>query len=111
MSRAGVSSPKSYKNKLNFNIMEIFSIFFTITHLNDNARASTNLAGFAFFVDFAQTGPFTQFFVRVNVQQRNLMFVTEGSHQFLVLWFVATLGKDAQNSLTSKREVTEEKKR
>lgn len=75
---------------------------FPISHLNNNARTSTNLTWFAFFVDFAQTGPFTQLFVRINVQQWNLMLIAKSGDQLLVLRFVATFGKDAQNSLTSR---------
>lgn len=68
--------------------------------LDDDTRASANLAWFAFFIDFAQATPFAQFLAAVNFQQWNLMFVAEGSDELLILWLIATIRQDAENSLT-----------
>lgn len=66
---------------------------------DDNDRATANLAWLSLLVDFAQAGPFAQFLVRVDSNQRDLVLVAEGGDQLLVGGLVAALGQDAQNAL------------
>lgn len=69
-------------------------------YLDYNDGATANLTWFTFFVDFAQTAPFAQFFVGIDTDQRNLMFVTQCRDQFLDLWFFTAFGQDSQKSVT-----------
>lgn len=71
-----------------------------IFYLDDNDGATAHLAWLAFLIDFAQTGPFAEFLVRVDADQWNLMFVAQGGDEFLVLWLVTAFGQNAQNSLS-----------
>lgn len=47
-----------------------------IANLNDHNGWSTHLTCLSFFVDFTKTRPFTKFFVRIDTNQWNLMFIT-----------------------------------
>jgi hypothetical protein len=68
--------------------------------LDDDTRAAANLAWLALLVDLAQSTPFTQFLAGVDFQQGNLMLIAESSDELLVLWLIATVRQDAENSLT-----------
>lgn len=81
---------------------DIQSLGFLTEILDDNNGTAANLTGLALFVDLAQTGPFTEFFVRIHTDQGDLMFVTEGSNELLVVGFVKRLSQDTQSSLTPK---------
>lgn len=69
--------------------------------LDNDARASANLAWFAFFVDLAQSRPFAQLLAWVNADQWNLVFAAQGGDELLVLWLIAAFGQNAEHSLTS----------
>lgn len=79
---------------------DIQSLGFLTEVLDDNNRTAANLTGLAFFVDLAQTRPFTEFLVGIDTDQRDLMLMTEGSNELLVIGFVKRLSQDTQNSLT-----------
>lgn len=79
--------------------VKCWSIFTVI--LDNDTRASANLSWFAFFVDFAQSGPFTQFLAAVDSDQWDLMFIAKSSDELFVLWLIAAFGQNAQNGLTS----------
>lgn len=71
--------------------------------LDNDARASTDLTGLAFFVDFAQSRPFAELLAGVDADQWDLVLAAQGSDELLVLWLVARLGQDAEHSLTSRK--------
>lgn len=68
--------------------------------LQHYAGSSADLAGFAFLVDLAQTGPFSQLLVGIDTDQWNLVLIAQSRDEFLVLGLVAAFGQDAENSLT-----------
>lgn len=84
---------------------DIQSLGFLTEVLDDNNGTAANLTGLAFFVDFAQTRPFTEFLVGIDTDQGDLMFMTEGSNELLVVGFVKRLSQDTQNGLTSAIEI------
>jgi hypothetical protein len=69
--------------------------------LDNDARASADLAWLAFFVDFAQSRPFAQLLAGVDADQWNLVLAAQGSDELLVLWLIAAFGQNAENGLTS----------
>lgn len=68
-------------------------------YLDDNARAADDFSRFSGVVDFAETSPLAQFLVVVDLDQRNLVLVAKGLHEFLVHCLVAVFGQDAQHCL------------
>lgn len=70
--------------------------------LDDDNRATAHLTGLTLLVDLAQARPFTQFLVRINADQGNLMFVAQGSDQLLVVGLIERFGQNAEDSLTPK---------
>lgn len=79
---------------------DIQSLGFLTEILDDDNGTAANLTGLALLVDLAQTRPFTQFLVRIDTDQGNLMFVTKGSNELLVVGFVKRLSQDTQRGLT-----------
>lgn len=79
---------------------DIQSLGFLTEVLDDDNGTAANLTGLALLVDLAQTRPFTQFLVRIDTDQGNLMFVTKGSNELLVVGFVKRLSQDTQRGLT-----------
>lgn len=75
-----------------------------LAYLDDNDRTAAHLTGLAFFVDFAQTGPFTELLIGIDADEWNLMFIAQGCDQFLVLSLVAAFGQDSKNSLSPARK-------
>lgn len=71
-----------------------------MTYLDDDNGATAHLTGLALLVDLAKTRPFSELLVRVDADQRDLMFIAEGSDELLVLGLIAALGQDGENSLS-----------
>lgn len=71
--------------------------------LDDDAWTSADLAGFALFVDFAQSRPLAQLLAAVDADQRDLMLAAQGGDELFVLRLVAALSQDAQHGLTSRK--------
>merc|ERR1719499_40132 len=69
-----------------------------VTH--DAGRALHYLPCFAFLVNLAQTSPFSQLHVGINLDQRDSVFHAQGSDQFLIHGLVTVLGQDAEQCLS-----------
>jgi len=68
---------------------------------DDDARATNDLDGGAFTVDFAETGPLAQGLVVTNLQDWDLVLDAQGLDETHVVGLVAVLGQDAADGITT----------
>merc|ERR1719216_241818 len=67
---------------------------------DDAGGTLDHLPGLALAVDLAQTGPFSQLHVAVNLDQGNTVLHAESRDELLVHRLVTVLGQDTQESLS-----------
>jgi hypothetical protein len=68
--------------------------------LDDDTRASANLAWFAFLVNLAQSTPFAQLLAAIDLEHWDLVLVAECGDELLVLWLITAVRQNAEHSLT-----------
>jgi hypothetical protein len=68
---------------------------------NNDTRATNNLTGVTFTIDFAETGHFTQFLGVRDFDEVDVVFGTESFDKFDVFFFGAGFDENAKVSLAS----------
>lgn len=71
------------------------------SHLDNDAGTPDDLPSLSLLVDFAETGPFAEFLVVVDAQERNVVLRAERNHQLFVHRLVAVLREDTHQRLPS----------
>lgn len=79
---------------MTFNTTGIF--FHYNTYCDNNTGAANNLAGLPFPVNLAETSPFTQLLVRIQLEELDLMLLAKGFHKLGVSWLITVVGQKAQ---------------
>lgn len=74
--------------------------------LDNDARASNNLAGVTLTVDLAETGPFTELLSIGDLDQVDVVLSAKSLNELDVLLLSAGLNEDSKVSLTSRRGVS-----
>ena len=77
---------------------DVEGLAFDSVVLDNDARAADDLSGGAFRIELAQTGPFAEGHLRVNLHQMDLVVSAKCLDEFTVLLLVAVLGEHAQVS-------------
>jgi hypothetical protein len=70
------------------------------TYPDNDAAASNHLTGFALLVDLAETSPFAQFLVVINLDEVDSVFAAESLHKLHVHGLITVVSKDAKVSLS-----------
>lgn len=87
--------------KVLFQVVQTGRLFDPV--LDNNARATDNLAGLAFLVDLTHASPLAEQFVVVHFDQVDAVFGTKGLHQLDVRRFVTVGCEDTEKCFTPKK--------
>jgi hypothetical protein len=69
-------------------------------YLDNNTAAANHLSGFSFFVNLAQSCPFTKFLAIINLDQVDLMFSTQSFNKLHICSLITILSQDTKMGLS-----------
>ena len=92
---------ESHLTRLQVLLQDSKTLGFLSIICDDSTRASHNLAGLSFLVDFAETSPLTKLLILRHSNQIDYLFGTKCLNQLLVIWLIAIICQDTELFLST----------